>query len=98
MLYAAERFWNPHWTTRLYFLAALTICWPSQQLWVGGFSTYTSLPAWQAQTADGACQWSGVAETMAVTDLSSRALRKSFSTLGSLPFCSLAMSAARAVA
>ncbi len=85
MLYGALRFWIPHCTMRLYFRAALTICWPSQQLWVGGFSTYTSLPAWQAQTVDRACQWSGVAEMMASTVLSSSASRKSGTTRGTLP-------------
>ncbi len=34
--------------------------WPSDRSCVSGFSTYTSLPAAQASTVIGTCQWSGV--------------------------------------
>ena len=41
---------------RLYLRAASIIRWPSKTLWQAGFSTYTSLPAWQAQMVASACQ------------------------------------------
>ena len=41
----------PVCTIRSYFRAASTSLRPSQQLWLSGVSTYTSLPAWQAQIA-----------------------------------------------
>ena len=49
----------------------------SRRLWLRGFSTYTCLHASQARIAAGACQWSGVAITMASTDLSSSTRRMS---------------------
>ena len=61
---------------------------PSQQFWLSGDSTYTSLPAWQARMPARQCQWSGVAITTASTDLSSRALRKSRAVRGGRPFSS----------
>ena len=79
------RRWVPSWTTRLYFRAASTIRRPSTMLWLAGFSTYTSLPAWQARTVSSACQWSGVAIVTASMDLSSSSRRKSFSVRGGLP-------------
>ena len=44
-------------------------------LCVIGFSTYTSLPAWQAQIVASECQWFGVASEMASMLLSSRTRR-----------------------
>src|SRR5437867_10548604 len=55
---------------------------PSATLWLSGFSTYTSLPAWHAQIVMSACQWFGVAIEIASSDLSSRALRTSGMSLG----------------
>ena len=75
----------PTWTTRWYLRAASTIRRPSTTLWLAGFSTYTSLPAWQAMTVISACQWSGVAIVTASIDLSSSSRRKSFSVRGALP-------------
>ena len=46
---------------RSYFRAASTSLRPSNTVWLHGFSTYTSLPAWQAQIASSVCQWLGVA-------------------------------------
>src|SRR5262249_2438380 len=54
-----------------------------------GFSTYTSLPAWQAQIVISECQWFGVAIETASTFLSSRTLRMSFSVFGSGRFLSV---------
>ena len=51
-----ERLLEPTCTMRLYLRAALTICSPSNALWLAGFSTYTSLLAWQAQMVVSACQ------------------------------------------
>jgi hypothetical protein len=48
---------------------------PSETVNDGGFSTYTSLPAWHASTNMIACQWSGVAMTTASMPLSSSSLR-----------------------
>src|SRR5213082_2317019 len=62
----------PCWTTRLYFLAASTHLRPSKTLWLIGFSTYTSLPAWQAQMVINECQWLQVATEMASSSLSSK--------------------------
>jgi len=62
---------------RLYFRAASMILHPSRMLCETGFSTYTSLPAWQAQIASRACQWSGVAITTASTSRRSRMWRGS---------------------
>jgi hypothetical protein len=50
------RAWVPCWTMHLYFRAASTNMRPSRTLCEQGFSTYTSLPAWQARMAAGACQ------------------------------------------
>src|SRR5438445_12703269 len=47
----------PCWTTRPYFLAASTHLRPSNTLWLIGFSTYTSLPAWQAPIVISECPW-----------------------------------------
>src|SRR5205807_5764833 len=76
---ALLRCWVPCWTIRLYFRAASTHRRPSATRWLIGFSTYTSLPAWQAQTATSECQWLGVATETATRFLSSRALRMSAS-------------------
>ena len=76
------RSWVPCWTMRLYFLAASTTFLPSKMLCVIGFSTYTSLPAWQAQIVASECQWFGVASEMASMLLSSRTRRMSCSTFG----------------
>src|SRR4051812_25028918 len=46
----------PCCTTRPYFFAASTHWRPSKTLWLIGFSTYTSLPAWQAQMVISECQ------------------------------------------
>src|SRR5262245_6535998 len=54
-------------------------------LWLHGFSTYTSFPAWQAQIVISACQWFGVAIEMAWRFLSSSAFRTSFTHTGSGP-------------
>ena len=62
---------------RLYLRAAATTCWASKILCEQGFSTYTSLPAWQAHTVIRVCQWLGVAMEMASMDLSSSSLRMS---------------------
>ena len=45
------------------------MCRPSATHNDSGFSTYTSLPAWQLWTMWSACQWSGVATTMASRSL-----------------------------
>ena len=57
--------------------AASTHLRPSKIVWLHGFSTYTSLPAWQPQMVSSECQWLGVAIEMASRSLSSRALRMS---------------------
>ena len=54
-------------------------------LWLHGFSTYTSLPAWQAQMAISACQWLGVTIETASRVLSSSARRMSCTHCGVLP-------------
>ena len=46
---------------RSYLRAASTHWRPSNTLWLHGFSTYTSLPAWQAQIVISECQWLQVA-------------------------------------
>ena len=51
-----ERLCVPVCTMRLYRRAAFTACRPSQTLCETGFSTYTSLPAWQPQTTTSECQ------------------------------------------
>ena len=58
---------------------------PSTTLWLHGFSTYTSLPAWHAQMANSECQWLQVAIDTASRFLSSRALRMSCTHLGLCP-------------
>ena len=63
----------------------LTHCRPSNTLWLQGFSTYTSLPAWHAQNVIKACQWLQVATETASRVLSSSALRMSWTHLGVLP-------------
>ena len=75
MTFGLERFCMPIWTMRWYFRAASTILRPSQMSCVAGFSTYTSLPAWQAQIVCRACQWSWVAKLTASIDLSSNSFR-----------------------
>ncbi|MGC3965967.1 MAG: hypothetical protein QM775_00935 [Pirellulales bacterium] len=55
---------------------------PSWTLWLHGFSTYTSLPAWQAQIVISECQWFGVAIDTASRFLSSSALRMSCTCCG----------------
>ena len=60
---------------RPYFAAASTSRRPSQTLWATGFSTYASLPAWQAQIPISECQWLGVAITTASTSFASSSLR-----------------------
>ena len=79
------RHWVPAWTTRLYFLAASTALRPSETLWLTGFSTYTSLPAWQAQIAASECQWLGVAIETASISGSSKTRRRSWTYFGSAP-------------
>ena len=79
------RHWVPVWTIRSYLRAASTMRRPSDTLWLTGFSTYTSLPAWHAQIVASACQWLGVAIEMASIDLSSRTRRMSCTTLGAVP-------------
>ena len=79
------RFCVPVCTTRPYFRAASTILRPSRTLWLTGFSTYTSLPAWQAHTAARACQWSGVAIETTSIDLSSINRLRSETSRGALP-------------
>ena len=74
----------PVWTIRSCFRAASTIRRPSLTLWLTGFSTYTSLPAWQAQIAASACQWLGVAIEMASIVLSSSRRRMSCTTVGAV--------------
>ena len=76
----------PVWTIRPYFRAASTIRRPSLTLWLTGFSTYTSLPAWQAQIVASACQWLGVATEMASIDLSSSSRRISCTISGPAPY------------
>ena len=71
------RLWVPCWTIRLCFRAASTATRPSWTLCDIGFSTYTSLPAWHAQTVMSECQWFGVATDTAFSSLSSSALRTS---------------------
>src|ERR671919_259377 len=63
----------PCCTTRPYFFAASTHLRPSNTLWLIGFSTYTSLPAWQAQIVISECQWLQVATDTASSSLSSKA-------------------------
>ena len=71
--------------------AASTHLRPSKTLWLHGFSTYTSLPAWQAQMVISECQWLQVATLTASSSLSSRALRMSCTHLGAVPvFCLIA--------
>src|SRR3981081_491783 len=72
-----DRRCEPICTFRLYFRETATSSSPSCGLCEQGFSTYTCLPALQARIAAGACQWSGVAITIASNDLSSSAFRKS---------------------
>src|SRR5205823_13041282 len=72
----------PCCTTRPYFLAASTHLRPSKTLWLIGFSTYTSLPAWQAQMVMNECQWLQVATDTASSSLSSRAWRMSCTCFG----------------
>src|SRR6187397_1836074 len=76
----------PCCTTRPYFLAASTHLRPSKTLWLIGFSTYTSLPAWQAQMVMSECQWLHVATETASSSLSSSARRMSCTVLGRV-FC-----------
>ena len=75
----------PCCTIRWYLRAASTILRPSKMLWEQGFSTYTSLPAWQAQMVCRACQWLGVARATASMERSSSSLRKSTCSAGFLP-------------
>src|SRR5438309_169593 len=63
---------------RLYLRAASTHFLPSNTLWLQGFSTYTSLPAWQAQIVMRECQWFGVAMEIASTSLFSMSFRTSW--------------------
>ena len=72
----------PCCTMRLYFCAAATICRASNMLCEHGFSTYTSLPAWQAQMVCSVWWWFGVAMEMASMDLSSSSLRRSVNAAG----------------
>src|SRR5262249_28668544 len=83
------RCWVPCWTIRLYFWAASMHRRPSATRWLIGFSTYTSLPAWQAQTVASACQWLGVATETASRFLSARASRRSATHFGATPYFSL---------
>ena len=46
-------------------------------LWEQGFSTYASLPAWQAQIPPSACQWLGVANPTTSMSLASSNRRMS---------------------
>src|SRR6266404_5274197 len=47
-----DRDWLPCWQIRLYFFTARTSWRASNVLCENCFSTYTSLPAWQAQLLD----------------------------------------------
>src|SRR5665811_2266766 len=58
-----------------------------------GFSTNTSLPAWQAWMTGRACQWSGVATMTASRSLRSSSLRKSWNWAGLCP-CAFSTAAA----
>src|SRR5215204_4859579 len=87
--FGMERFCNPTCTRTLYFLAASIILRPSKMLWLAGFSTYTCLPAWQAQIVPSACQWLGVANETALISLSSKTLRISHSVAGFTPHFSV---------
>ena len=71
---------------RLCLRAVSTAIRPSWTLWLHGFSTYTSLPAWQAQIVMRACQWLGVAMETASRSLSSSALRTSCTHFGAACF------------
>ena len=64
-----ERLLVPCCTRRLYFCAAATICFASNMSCEQGFSTYTSLPAWQAQMVCSVWWWFGVAIETASIDL-----------------------------
>ena len=75
----------PCCTMRPYSRAASTSLRPSNTLWLHGFSTYTSLPAWHDQMASNECQWFGVAIETASRFLSSRASRMSCTHFGVLP-------------
>ncbi len=85
-MYGPLRCWVPAWTIRWCFLAAWTILRPSSTLRQMHFSTYTSLPAWQARIVARACHCSGVATTTPWTSLSSKTSRISFVTLGRTPW------------
>ena len=76
---------EPICTTRWWRLAASSMARPSSMVVASGFSTYTSLPAWQASTVGNACQWSGVAMSTTSTSLRSSTRRKSFTVSGFLP-------------
>src|ERR1700681_2438816 len=56
-----DRCWLPCCTMRPYLLAAATIWRASNMLCAQGFSTYTSLPAWQARMVCRLWLWFGVA-------------------------------------
>ena len=85
---AFDRCCDPHCTIRLYFRAASTAWRPTQISCEIGFSTYTSLPAWQPQTTMSECQWFGVAVTTQSTFLSSNTFRTSWYPATLMPFAS----------
>src|SRR5438552_3365782 len=84
---AAERLCVPCCTIRWYFSAARTSWRPSHRLCEHGFSTYTSLPAWQAQIAISACQWLGVAIEIA-SMVGSSSNRRTSTNVRGLPLIS----------
>src|SRR5579872_3409385 len=72
-----DRLCVPACTMRLYLRAATTDIRPSQISCEIGFSTYTSLPAWQPHTVTSECQWFGVAVEIASMSLLSNSFRRS---------------------
>ena len=65
----------PTCTIRLWLFWASMTPRPSARSCVSGFSTYTSLPAAQASTVIGTCQWSGVPISTASMSLRSSSSR-----------------------
>ena len=69
---ADDRRIRPTCVTVLWLRAVSTMRRPSSTHSDSGFSTYTSLPAWQAWMVCSACQWSGVQITTASTSFMER--------------------------
>ena len=68
---------------------------PSEMLWLHGFSTYTSLPDWQAHMPSSECQWFGAAIETTSKSLSSKIVAEILDALGRIAAAVLHHFAAR---